>query len=355
MQYDKLYIQNFRGIDEIELNDFKHINLFVGENNCGKTSILEALFLVTGISRPLLAITINQLRGINYSFGDDSEHLLLYHKLKYDNFINIKVEGDKIVRNLKITPHISTTQNVSSDNKKEDLSKLAYSSLSNNKLVDGYKYEVSILEKNKNINFVASVYPYGGLFKEEISTNYKETIVSTLINSTNILYQLPQNLNHLIKAKQIDKVVKVLQKIDHSIENIYAGTDNLIYCDIGLEQLIPINVMGDGIRRALSLIVSVANFSNGVIFIDEVENGFHFKSLEIMWKALIEASREFNVQIFATTHSIECVRELNNAYQESNNHEIRLFRIERSEGKLLTKSFSPSMLQLALENNWEMR
>ena len=57
-------IENFRGITSLEIQDFKKINIFVGKNNCGKTSVLEALFLVTGISNPSLSVTINNMRSL---------------------------------------------------------------------------------------------------------------------------------------------------------------------------------------------------------------------------------------------------------------------------------------------------
>lgn len=117
--------------------------------------------------------------------------------------------------------------------------------------------------------------------------------------------------------------------------------------------------MGDGIRRALSLIVTVANFSNGCVYIDEIENGFHYKSIEIMWRAIFEASKEFGVQIFATTHSMECVKGFYNAFiydkHPQDNTEIRLYRLERKHETIISKMFDSEMLNIAINNNWEVR
>jgi AAA15 family ATPase/GTPase len=360
MQYKKLKIENFRGIENIQINDFKQINLFVGENNCGKTTILEALFLITGISNPQLPMTINQLRGLNYLFGDDKDHLLVYHKLDYENIISIETEGIDNERLLKISPHKQVgNDEITTTFEKKELEKISLNSLSKNQSVDGYNYEITITKKGKKEQHKASIFPTGLIYHQEIPKNYKETINATLVNPVNVLNQLPQNLNTLIKTKRIDKVVKVLQKIDISILNIIVGTDNLIYCDTGLNQLIPINVMGDGIRRILSLIVTVANFPNGCVLIDEIENGFHYKSIEVMWKAIFETSKEFNVQIFATTHSMECVKGFYNSYiydkHPEDNNEIRLYRLERQNNILVSKLFDPEMLKIAIENNWEVR
>ena len=360
MQYKNIKIENFRGIDTLEINDFKQINLFVGENNCGKTTILEALFLITGISKPQLPMTINQLRGLNYMLGDDKEHLLVYHKLDYENKILIETVGKETKRTLKIFPHNPIgNDDITSRLDKNFLEKIPLNTSTKNQTVDGYNYEFTITKKGKPEHHKASIYPKGLIYQQEIPRNYKETINATIVNPVNVLNQLPENLNLLIKTKRIDKVVKILQKIDNSILNIIVGTDNLIYCDTGLNQLIPINVMGDGIRRAFSLIVTVANFSNGCVFIDEIENGFHYKSIEIMWKAIFEASKEFGVQIFATTHSMECVTGFYNSYisdkRPEDNSEIRLYRLEKNKDSINSKMFDAEMLKIAIDNNWEVR
>ncbi|MCD6146065.1 MAG: AAA family ATPase [Methanosarcinales archaeon] len=63
--YKKLTINGFRGIKHLEVDDFRQVNLFVGKNNCGKTTILESLFLLTGPTNPQLPLKINGFRDFN--------------------------------------------------------------------------------------------------------------------------------------------------------------------------------------------------------------------------------------------------------------------------------------------------
>ena len=60
--YRKISIANFRGFDHLIINDFANVNVFVGANNVGKTSILEALFMLAGMSNPLMPARINYWR-----------------------------------------------------------------------------------------------------------------------------------------------------------------------------------------------------------------------------------------------------------------------------------------------------
>ncbi len=365
MKYKSLRIENLRGIDKLEINDFRQVNLFVGENNCGKTTVLEALFLITGISNPQLPFSINQLRGLNYILGDDKEHQLIYHKLNYENKVVIEAELDEQKRKLIISPHKKSSENneINTTLDKNFFEKLLSLSTSmRNQLVDGYVYDITISKKGISDFYKAAIYPdsQGILYQLRQPQNYRETLNSTIINAASISNQLPQSLDMLIKTKQIGKVIEVLSKIDKTIKNIVIGADNLIYCDAGLEQLVPINVMGDGIRRSLSIIVTIANFANGCVLIDEVENGFHFKSIEIIWRAIFEAAKKYNVQIFAVTHSIECVKAFRKAYLFEKNsqkdEQIRLFRLEKNiENGFQAVAFDLEMLEIALEKNWEVR
>lgn len=76
-------IKNFRGFDNLEVSDLNQINLFIGNNNSGKSAILEAIFLLIGISNPMLPENINRLRGLNIKSADDFKYL--FHKLKHEN------------------------------------------------------------------------------------------------------------------------------------------------------------------------------------------------------------------------------------------------------------------------------
>ncbi len=96
---------------------------------------------------------------------------------------------------------------------------------------------------------------------------------------------------------------------------------------------------------------------NGIVLIDEIENGLRYSSQEILWKAVFAAAKEFNVQIFATTHSIECVRAFSSSYsqQEKDKDEIKLFRIEKNDDNFKVVSYDHGILEASLERNWEVR
>jgi len=356
MNFKEISIFRFRSIKEISISDLKQVNLFVGKNNCGKTSILESLFIITGISNPKIPITLNQFRDIEYILGDDKDYKLIFNQLDYQKGIKIEAIIGEQKRELEIKPHFQTGEGKRTSTLDENsFKKPDYDSLSETSNISGLDYSFKIDEKS----YKTAIYRKGLLYEQLEPKNYKETIVGTYVYPKSILQLLPNRLNNLIVRKKISGIIKILQKVDKNIVSVSIGTDKLIYFDTGLPELVPINVMGDGIRRLLSIIVTIANQKNGFVFIDEIENGFHHKTLKILWQAIFDTAREYNVQIFATTHSYECIKSFQEAYTY-NKHiddkdEIKLFRFENKQEKHIAHSFSYKELEDLLTENWEMR
>ena len=98
--------------------------------------------------------------------------------------------------------------------------------------------------------------------------------------------------------------------------------ETLLHGDIGLRKKIPLNLLGDGISKLSSIIMNSFNVKNGVMLIDEIENGFHYTKHKLVWDIIFKLSVDLNIQVFANTHSWEMVT----AFQEV--------------GKLAMKNFS---------------
>ena len=186
---------------------------------------------------------------------------------------------------------------------------------------------------------------------------YKELLRGVFINPTTISGDIGTRFNNVQIKKQTGKITELLSQIEPSLDNLSLGADGIIYCDIGLDRLMPVNVMGDGIFRILSIILAISDTKNGIVLVDEVENGFYHSSQEILWDAIFKSAKEFNVQIFATTHSIECVKAFSSTYSrlEKDNDEIRLYRVERKDDDFKIVSYDHKTLEASLDSDWEVR
>ena len=135
-------------------------------------------------------------------------------------------------------------------------------------------------------------------------------------------------LGSLRKRKQGDVVLEALRVIEprlRSIEENSASGFPMIWGDIGLSELVPLAVMGEGITRFASIVLTMVEVPGGVMLIDEVENGIHHSVLTDVWRMIDDASRRFGVQVFATTHSFECVHAADQAIQTD---DLALHRLE---------------------------
>ena len=114
----------------------------------------------------------------------------------------------------------------------------------------------------------------------------------------------------LEKTKNTKGILKALQVLEPKLKSlsiipIKDGQEPKIYGDIGIDQQVPLTLMGQGIERLLLILLKIAYMKDGVVLIDEMENGFHHSILPLIWKIIAKHAEANNVQIMATTHSRE--------------------------------------------------
>lgn len=355
MNFYSIDIENFRGIKSLKIDDFKTINLFVGKNNSGKTSILEALFLSIGISNPQLSINIDTFRNILHNDADDFK--FIFYNLDFNNKIKLKTEliNSSQFRELEILPNYkkeniinvkdsgsqssSTSHNIKSDIAGLDFNFTIKKLLKSN----GSSYKSSLIFKN-----LPNIVP---------SKGYSESLEGVFLRPNTTQGSLYERLDKIIQAKEEEKFVSVLQQFDKRIKRISLGAGNMVYVDIGLNSLVPIHLMGDGIIKFLTFLVNIAVYKNGVLLIDEIENGIHYSVLDLMWKSIYDAAIMYNVQVFATTHSFECVTTFSNIYSEVllNEDKLRLYRIENLKDEIKVIKYNSDVLKTSIDSNWEVR
>tara|TARA_A100001015_G_scaffold319784_1_gene443856 strand:- start:53 stop:1129 length:1077 start_codon:yes stop_codon:yes gene_type:complete len=357
--FKSLYISNFRGIKDLEIKDFGKINLIVGENNSGKTTILDALFLITNPVNPRLISNINIFRGFNRL--DESFFTSYFYKFNTEIPANIHVSlEDGSERDLVIEPRF------------EDDSEGSLSSIDH----DGFPFidELSIDNSVSEINGVSLFYRNNELDSEPLVSHtflspqeglkfqapkHREVLKGVYIHSKNSTNTPEERFEKVVVDKKLDYIIDVLKIIEPDLTDIRLGVNGLIFCDVGYKKLIPINAMGDGIQKLLSLILAMYYSRNGAIFIDEFENGIYFSKFPQIWNTLLKASHNFNCQIFATTHSIEAINSFAKLSKDSDlfskYEDVKLFRVEQYKDEHEIISFNKNILLNSLEKGFEIR
>jgi AAA15 family ATPase/GTPase len=358
MFFKHIAIHNFRGIESLKISNIKQVNLIVGKNNCGKTSILETIFLLTGMSNPQLAVNIHAFRDLLLT--DDGDFSYLFKNCDFSTYPSITGQLDSQERSLEFKAIYPTFTEISKQiSEKRELSKEEFISNASTTTEDTIKGLTLSFNINKKKKFQAEIKLKQGQIK--LSPDYKERMSASFINPRTIMNDIDRRLDAILVRKDLGIIVNALKEIEPSLLDIRMGARGMVYADIGIDKLVPINIMGDGIRRILAILAAISEKKNGILLIDEIENGLHYSTLSIIWKAILKTAFDNNVQLFITTHSYECIEAMTKIYQEYEelNLErdfISLFRIDRNnKGQHRAFQYETETLLAGIEKDFEVR
>ncbi|WP_413172344.1 AAA family ATPase [Anabaena azotica] len=368
-------IENFRGFKSFELQQLGRINLLVGENNSGKTSILEAIQLLCSRTNlePLGEIMIN--RG-EYFWSDDSKgemqldisHLFHDHKFDIDSKFSISGINNNIHEILDMSVVVPLSQNGNNSLSpffeiKVDPSDESFKEL--NKLHFSVKWKIG---KTTSV-IVRKILPDNSIKIDDLkflshqeSGIPKQQFVKSSSLKTEKMIELFDNLVLTPEEKVVEEA---LNQIDSKIQRIAPiSSQKLKYSSdsrggflvlLSDGKRVPIGSMGDGIWRILGLALALVSAKDGYLFVDEIDTGLHFTTMSGMWKMIWDTAKRLNVQVFATTHNSDCWKSLADIAEQENitDDGIRIHRIEKGKEKSIV--FNESQMVIAAERELEVR
>lgn len=336
--FNKIEIERFRGIKYASIEGFKQINLFFGKNNCGKSSLLESIFLASGLSNPLLPIHVNFMRGYNKSRLHDLK--LDFYNLDSTLPIHIRMENEE-KRDLSISLFEQNLNNVSLNADDANI----ISNRDEEKY--GLKFEFQVNDKTfeSQLRFEADV-------TRVLPKEYVESLRCTYLSPKYDFNASIQGLKNILQNKDEHFIVEGLQLIEPRVKD-FIYTDNEMLVDVGLEKRIPVNMMGDGARKIVSLLTAVYDCKDGALLVDEISNGFHYSVMGNLWKVLIDAAIRNNTQLFITTHDTDSIKGLRDAAIDKYNDLVAAFKLLKTTGDEL-KAFHYSLESLDYSINQEI-
>jgi AAA15 family ATPase/GTPase len=336
---DSLYIKNFRLFKELKIERLGRVNLFVGKNNSGKTGLLEALWLYAThadmavlaeiISRreeywktethqslpiePFPTVDKNSCKYLFYGYQiprqNDTSHCVQIGSLEPpDNRLELVCDGASERQSVKVFP---------TDNHDKGVDKL-------------------------NVQFLSTI----PMAEQEIESLW----------------------NNIIFTPLEEFVVKGLRLVDSSIQRIglirnssYQNQVNIIpivVCE-NYQEPFSLKHLGEGMNRVFQILLSLVNAREGFLLIDEFENGLHYSVQPKVWEFILKLAKDLNVQVFATTHSWDCVTAFQQASQNSEQNAM-LFRLGRSvrksdNGKVIAIEYDKEDLQVVSQAQLEIR
>ena len=341
--YTSFRVKNFRCFRDLQLDDLGRVNLIAGKNNSGKTALLEAMHVHSGNREPKTLLRIQALlrdddfpwRTRRYVSYLEPASIISWNDLFNDFGTEKKIEmsakfvgkPEQLSNNKScLSLEIST---ISPDS--EDFAKI----LREYDVEGDDRYDnVEILGFKSNVGSK----PFYILLSNEMirASSFKSNVVipSNFLYtreaiSSRVIAQLYSKMKKLGTIEGFIDALKIIEPKLVDLDLLYSGNRPLIYVDIGLNQLLPITSLGDGMNRIAGLLLAMSEVSNGVLFIDEIENGFHYSIQKDVWKVIGQIARESNIQVFATTHSLEMIRAAHEAFKDDEPYEFRFHRLDR--------------------------
>ncbi len=305
----RLKIDGFRGICNLEIERLTTVNIIAGDNNCGKTSMLEAMqFLRSGSSANIYRIA-RQRRNIFPAFSNSLYDSFLCMFSKCSDELRIELSGEYDGKTVLYTLSGNETREILDLNELDRFARREFEQAdgeTETDVFDGY-----------------SVYIFDGhTSTDKVRLNRFSKATGTALQNRDwisIRYVAPfEHLNGNI----IDRIVKndaykeiclkALQLFDPEIEDMM-----IFKSDVGnrpVEYLkhkrlgnMPLSTYGDGIKKVLVLSNAIAGAANGILLIDEIETAIHKKYYDEIFRFIVKVCNAFNVQAFITTHSIEAI------------------------------------------------
>ncbi len=346
-----LTIQGYRCFKDFHIDGLARVNLLVGPNNAGKTSFLEAVYLLSCYGYA------NYLLEILYYRGEISEHPPSSYATSHTNYyVSHIFYGHKLqpgqrldVFSDKEQPlHLTIQFKKAEPERGASHNQLAFTFLDHEMDWQSVNKEGAILEESVN-------YP---VFPDVTKEHPPNCFVS--VNGLSINY-LAELWDRITLTPKEEDMVSALQVIQSDVQRISftsrRDTNNDILLKLKNQRApVPLSSMGDGMRRILTLVASAVVSENGVLLVDEIDTGLYYETQIDMWRLLIETAQRLNVQIFATTHSWDCVRAFQEALAKTQDSSVgKLFRLEKSGDDIKSVEYTASDLEVAVRELVEVR
>ena len=334
-------IRNFRGFQLFRLDQLGEVNLLVGRNNSGKTSVLEALQLFVSNGHPRTLHSLLVRRG-EFERAEKATTLAVRHLF----------HGHRLALGTRI-----------------ELAAVREGT-------DSHSVVLEIREAHERPERVLAItpgsmeipfQPNGSLdahttrrlgYLEDDTRSRAEYIATESVGE--LMFR--QMLDTVVLTDEEDFFLDALRIVEPRIRRIVAlgsapmrsehGARGGIVAKLdGVDARVPMGSMGDGVWRLASIALALVKARGGILVVDEIDTGLHYTVMDSMWKLVREGARRLNVQVFATTHSRDCVESLAVVCGDEGSTEVTIQRIEVEHATLFTER----QIRLAAERGIEIR
>jgi energy-coupling factor transporter ATP-binding protein EcfA2 len=374
MRIKNLAIEDFRRFRRFRMTNLGRVNLIVGTNNCGKTTVLEAINVLMNQGnletiwnmhnrRAEIAWLIRDEPQGAYSRQYEVRRLFRGHEIAVGSSFRLSADTEsgsttmisRIDEYRIESPH---SEQLANGNPDENISPFSLSlSWSNGEHQD---FRIPVGQRG-TVTADAFNLAQRGFVPNGLPIRF--VTVSSLVAEV-----VSKLFDDIVLTPEEDMVTAALRLIDPTVERIAsAGLEKtpsaMRYSPRGgifvrlqdVKDRVPIGSLGDGIWRLLGLALFVAQCSDGILLVDDIDTGLHHTVMGDMWKFIYSAAKHRNVQVFATTHSRDCYETLATVCRDSisDNNDVTIQRIEIDRDKAV--AYTEQEIVAAAKHDFEVR
>jgi predicted ATPase len=366
-----LTIQNYRCFKDFHIDSLARVNLIVGMNNSGKTSLLEAIYLLVNQGNPRCLSELLDKRGEilplrrprltlggvldnNYQIT----HIFYGHQISSDQVIHVQSQQESFL-SIEIQLCLTKGQDQLSEEipETEDIPES-----------DVSPFELAFVYE-PDIKLTVPVLDDGSVrarslqrAKQSQSHLFSQTRFCQFITTDKSPFDDLSTLwNKITLTPEYDVVVRALQILEPNVEGFSFTSSQTSNSGVLLKMRgqinpIPLGSMGEGMRRILALTMAIVTLKNGFLLVDEIETGLYYEAQTDMWRLILELAQGLNVQVFATTHSWDCISAFQEALEQIEDSSVgKLFRLSLRGENIRAVDYPAEKLGVAVRQNIEVR
>ncbi|WP_187884784.1 AAA family ATPase [Helicobacter pylori] len=359
-------IKNFKTFKDTQIDGFTKLNIITGQNNAGKSNLLEALYYLVGKSMHpctnVLEIYDNirkepltsESKNLMFYGLDTKEEIQIVTTLDNNQTLDLQIkfiasENQKVIES-QIIPTAEQTQM---------LSQLNFTLKKNNEEI--YNDHLNIA-KVPNFPPIPNQSGYNRQFKNFDPNQLQKLLPfeSAVIIPSDVVYRqahMIQAVSKICSNNQLEEELnKHLNQFDNNIQSISFNTNNQLKLKVkNIKEKLPLSAFGDGLKKYLHIVSTFMADNAKTIYIDEVENGLHFSRMKLLLRCVIDFindNKDGNLQVFMTTHNQEFIEILDQVIREKDfAHQTKLFCLEQYDDLIVAESYYGENLSLYFKNS----
>lgn len=367
LHVEGLDVTGFRGFSYLRIDGFNKVNLIVGKNNVGKTSVLEALRLVLleGDRQKIVDILTSREEYSFRRYGNTNareEAPLAFEALFFDRpeiergSASFEILARRVVGSSHLL--VSSTWLTRTPIGDDGISRYVESDDLFGPTGDGVQGLAIDFNDRRTLT------PFSAMSRtrlQRIPSAPTEIPVTYLPSSGLTNAELGRVWDGVALTEDEDEVLDGLRIISPAIEKLVlvqnpVRPDRMMMAKLkGFYDPVPFRSLGEGVNHLLGVFLSIVRSKGGVVLIDEVENGVHYSVQKALWRLIFKQARRWNVQVFATTHSWDCVGGFEEAAILEHEDDSVLVRIENRDGEIRPVMFSAREVSIAKDEDIEVR